>query len=170
MDTFEHQPQGGPKTLEFPGLSSIADEEAAELGQGQADQHAQERAQAEARAEDATEGWLQAVDVAGEIIGATWPTARPVWNPPAKERLAQALARCDEAYGWGGVGAIMSHPLLGLALAGFPLVLGTAKAVADERRKAAIEVEAKTVVKPNGADPMATAAGAPPADQGAGTA
>jgi hypothetical protein len=55
----------------------------------------------------------------------------------------------------------MSHPLLGLALAAFPLVLGTAKAVAEERRKAAIDVEASEALKPTPRDPMAAAAGAP---------
>jgi hypothetical protein len=170
MDTIENDTAHGPATLEFAGLSSIADEESAELGKAQADQSAQAHAEADARAEDATEGWLQAVDVAGEIIGATWPSARPVWNPPAKERLAAALARCDEAYGWGGVGAIMSHPLLGLAFAGFPLVLGTAKAVAEERRKAAVDVEARDAIKPTVADPMGAAAGVPQGDQGAGAA
>jgi hypothetical protein len=148
-------------TLEFSGLSSIAAEELAETSQAEADQHADAAAEADRRAEDATEGWLQAVDVAGEIIGATWQSARPVWNPAAKERLAEALARCDEAYGWGGVGSIMSHPLLGLAFAAFPLVLGTAKAVAEERRKAAVDVEAREALRPTPVDPMATAAGAP---------
>jgi hypothetical protein len=146
--------------LEFPGLSGIAAEEIAETSQAEADQHADETAEADQRAADATEGWLQAVDVAGEIVSATWQSARPVWNPAAKERLAEALARCDEAYGWGGVGAIMSHPLLGLALAAFPLVLGTAKAVAEERRKAAVDVEAREALKPTPVDPMASAAGA----------
>jgi len=161
MNTIDNAPQDGQKTLEYAGLSSIAAEEVAEQGQAQAEAQAGEQAEAEQRAQDATEGWLQAVDVAGEIIGATWPSARPVWNPAAKERLAEALARCDEAYGWGGVGAIMSHPLLGLAFAGFPLVLGTAKAVAEERRKAAVDVEARDALKPVQVDPMAEAAGAP---------
>lgn len=156
--------------LEFSGLSSIAAEEIAETSQAEAEQHAEAAAEADQRAEDSTAGWLQAVDVAGEIIGATWQSARPVWNPAAKERLAEALARCDEAYGWGGVGTIMSHPLLGLAFAAFPLVLGTAKAVAEERRKAAVDVEAREALKPtfSAGDPMATAAGAPA--QGAGAA
>lgn len=166
MQTIENQPQDGQPVLEFAGLSSIADEEAADTVQLEAEQAAGQQAEAEARAEDATAGWLQAVDVAGEIISATWQSARPVWNPPAKERLASALAHCDEVYGWGGVGAIMSHPLLGLAFAAFPLVVGTAKAVAEERRQAAVDVEAREVVKPNGGDPMAAAAGAP-AEQGA---
>jgi len=165
MQTIENQPQDGQPALEFPGLSSIANEEAAETVQLEAEQVAGQQAEAEARAEDETAGWLQAVDVAGEIISATWQSARPVWNPPAKERLAAALAHCDAVYGWGGVGSIMSHPLLGLAFAAFPLVIGTAKAVAEERRLAAVEVEAREVVKPNG-DPMAAAAGAPQAAQG----
>jgi len=166
MKTIENQPQDGQPALEFPGLSSIANEEAAETVQLEADAQAGAQAEADARAEDATAGWLQAVDVAGEIISATWQSARPVWNPPAKERLASALAHCDEVYGWGGVGAIMSHPLLGLAFAAFPLVIGTAKAVAEERRQAAVDVEAKEVLKPTMVDPMATAAGHP-ASQGA---
>lgn len=146
--------------LQFPGLSSIADEELAEHSQVEEAQSAEAEAEAEQRAEDAAEGWLQAVDVAGEIISATWQSARPVWNKPAKERLAEALARCDEAYGWGGVGTIMSHPLLGLALAAFPLIVGTAKAVAKERAEGAIDVEAREALKPTQVDPMASAAGA----------
>jgi hypothetical protein len=163
QDSATQQP-----TLEFSGLSSIAAEEIAETSQAEAEQRTEAAEEAEQRAEDATAGWLQAVDVAGEIVSATWQSARPVWNPAAKERLAEALARCDEAYGWGGVGTIMSHPLLGLALAAFPLVLGTAKAVAEERRKAAVDVEAREALKPTPVDPMAAAAGAPA--QGAGAA
>jgi hypothetical protein len=150
-------------TLEFAGLSGIAEEELQENRQAEMKQGADEAAQAEERAEDAVEGWLQAVDVAGEIVAATWPSARPVWNTSAKSRLAEALARCDEAYGWGGVGAIMSHPLLGLALAAFPLAVGTAKAVATERAKAVVDVEARDALKPTPVDPMAAAAGAQPA-------
>ena len=161
QDTNTKQP-----TLEFPALSGIADEEIAEQDRARGEAEAGAQAEAEQRAEDATAGWLQAVDVAGEIVSATWQSARPVWNPAAKERLAEALARCDEAYGWGGVGTIMSHPLLGLALAAFPLVLGTAKAVAEERRKAAVDVEAREAMKPTftAGDPMAAAAGAQAAE------
>jgi len=157
-------------TLEFPALTGIADEELSESRQADAEKSKEQADEAEERAEDATEGWLQAVNTAGEIISATWPSARPVWNPGAQERLAAALARCDEAYGWGGVGSLMSHPLLGLALAAFPLAIGTAKAVAAERAKAVVDVEAHEALKPSFAagDPMAAAAGAQP--QGAGAA
>jgi hypothetical protein len=167
MNTKENDTQQGPQTLEFAGLSSIAAEEQAETSQAEAAQNADAAAQADERAEDAVEGWLQAVGTAGEIISATWPSARPVWNPGAQERLAAALARCDEAYGWGGVGSLMSHPLLGLAFAAFPLAVGTAKAVAEERRKAVVDVEARDALTPTPRDPMATAAGAQSQAQGA---
>jgi hypothetical protein len=63
----------------------------------------------------------------------------------------------------------MSHPLLGLALAAFPLAIGTAKAVAAERAKAVVDVEAHEALKPTFAagDPMGAAAAPQPQAAGA---
>lgn len=116
-----------PKTLEYAGLSGIADEENAEFIQGQEKVEEAQQAEQAAKAEDNLAGWLEAVNHAASMVTAMIPEATPVWNKDRLEALAVALARCDDAYGWGGVGGLFTHPLVGLGFASFPLIVGTAK-------------------------------------------
>jgi hypothetical protein len=110
-------------------LGAIAGEEAQAFDDIEQDAQ-QAAAKDAAREEDeAAAGWLQAVDAAADMITAPFPEAESVWTKTRKENLAMALARCDAIYGWGGVGGIFGHPLVGLAIASFPLAIGTVKAI-----------------------------------------
>lgn len=165
MKTQELEVIEDAKVLEYPGLSGIAAEETA---QQDAIDDAQAQAEAEAvevEQEDNFKGWLAAIEHATDMIVAVIPEATPVWSPKRQEALAKALARCDEAYGWGGVGGFFSHPLIGLAFAAGPLVLGTAKAIKQAQENKTVDVDAREV-KPN-ADPMGAAAAGPAAPAGA---
>lgn len=157
--------EGAGQTLEFPGLSSIAAEELSEAEAGEAAALKAAEKEAANVEGDLADEYLEAVNHAADLICAPFPSAEPVWSKERKVRLAAALARCDSAYGWGGIGGFMSHPLIGLAFAGVPLAVGTARAIAKDRA----EMAAATG-KPEGAlapsfsagDPLAAAAGAPP--------
>lgn len=127
-----------PNVLEYPALSGIADEENAEFIEGQEHAEQQQQAKQAAKAEDNLAGWLKAVNHAGSLVTAMIPEATPVWSPERLQALAEALARCDDAYGWGGVGGLFEHPLIGLGFASFPLVVGTAK-VLKEKAKADVD-------------------------------
>lgn len=156
------QPEG-PQVLEFAGLSGIAQEE---IAQHEAAGQAQEQAeQKEAAKEEETnaQGWTKAVKMAGGVVCAALPPAGPVWTNERMENLGEALARCDEEYGWGGVGGALGHPLIGLAFAAFPLIFGTAQALKAAAKAAPVDVEAREVKPaPEKADAMADAAGAHP--------
>ncbi len=149
MKKQEIVPDEPVQTLEYAGLSSIANEEAA---QHEAIQEEQDQAQAQeaaAEQESNVDGWRQAVSHAASMITAMIPEATPVWNGARVDALAEALAKCDEAYGWGGVGGLFSHPLIGLGFASFPLVVGTAKAISAAKARQAVDVET-TPVPPAG--------------------
>ncbi len=157
MKTQELEKEMPSPVLEYPGLSGIADEETAQ-------QEAIDGAQAEAAAqeaaveqEDNVEGWRTAVGYAASMIAAMIPEAEVVWNPKKCDALAEALAKCDEAYGWGGVGGLIGHPLVALGFASFPLVVGTAKAINQAKERSTVDVEAREV----GADAMGAAAAGP---------
>lgn len=149
--------------VEYAGLSEIADEETA---QQDAVDGAQEEAQAQQQAqeqEDNVQGWVKAVEAAGDMICSMIPEATPVWNKKRMEALGGALARCDEAYGWGGVGGLFEHPLIGLGFAAFPLVVGTGRAVKEAQKNRPVDVDAREVPKEHAADPMGGAAAGPTA-------
>jgi hypothetical protein len=106
-------------------LSLIAAEEQAETAaveQGAAAQEAQEAATQEA---DLAHEWRGALQMAREIVVEFVPPLDPVWSPDRLDRLAGALARCDQEYGWGGTGQLLGHPLFGLAIAAAPIGWGS---------------------------------------------
>lgn len=159
MATQNAERQPAP-ALEFPGLSGIAEEEQAEHAEaGQAEEKAAEK-EAAKQEETNIEGWTKAVKMAGGVVCAALPKAGPVWTNERMENLGEALARCDEEYGWGGVGGALGHPLIGLAFAAFPILIGTARAIKATAAEAPVEVETREVKQEAKADPMADAAGA----------
>lgn len=125
---------------EFPDdvmgrLEGIAGEEGLQVEAVQQEQDDDTAKKARAAEQEQAEGWRQAVGMVAGIICAPFPEAGPVWSNDRMDALAGALARCDAAYGWGGVGGLFAHPLIGLAVASFPLAVGTAKAIGEARAK-----------------------------------
>jgi hypothetical protein len=106
-------------------LGAIAQEEQAEHAEIAAKVEAAEAATVEAEAADVAAGWREALGAARELLVAVIPPLEPVWNNARLDALAAALGRCDQAYGWGGAGRLLGHPLFGLAVAGAPLAYGT---------------------------------------------
>lgn len=141
----EIAPEAAPQTLEYAGLSEIAAEEAVQQETIQGEQDAAQAQEAAAEQASNVEGWRQAVSHAASMITAMIPEATPVWNGARVDALAEALAKCDEAYGWGGVGGLFSHPLIGLGFASFPLVVGTAKAISAAKARQVVDVDARPV-------------------------
>lgn len=133
-------------------LDGIAGEEGAQadaIEQEIADDAAKQQAALEQAQAD---GWRHAVGSARDLICSPFPEAEPTWTNDRMDALASALARCDAAYGWGGVGGLFNHPLICLGLASFPLAVGTARAVNAAR--AAKKADQPQVVV---ADPMGAA-------------
>ena len=110
-------------------LDAIAGEEAQAFVEVQQDAEQAAQQEAAQQEQEAAAGWLQAVEAAKDLICAPFQEAEPVWTNTRMENLAGALARCDAVYGWGGIGGLFSNPLVGLAIASFPLAVGTAKAI-----------------------------------------
>lgn len=135
-------------------LDAIAGEELADSQDLQAQANAAQQAQQEENAD----GWRQAVRAAGDIVTSALPEASPVWTRERMDNLGDALARCDEHYGWGGAGALLSNPLLALAVAAFPLALGTAQVYKTVKAKAEAE---EAIAKARNGLPVPT----PPATQ-----
>lgn len=135
-------------------LDGIAGEEGAQAEAIQQDQDDDAAKKARAAEQEQADGWRQAVGTAKDLICSPFPEAEPVWTDERMDNLAGALARCDAAYGWGGIGGLFAHPLIGLALASFPLAVGTAKAVGEARAKKIASGAPMTIVS---ADPMGQA-------------
>jgi hypothetical protein len=110
-------------------LAQIAAEEVAEQVEQEADAAAAQAQEAASVAADLTHEWRGALEMARELLVSVVPPLDPVWSPPRLDKLAAALARCDQEYGWGGTGAVLGHPLFGLAVAGAPLGWGTYQVV-----------------------------------------
>lgn len=146
-------------------LGAIAAEELAEQVDIEAQEAAAQTKQAEAQAVDLTREWREALDMAREMIVATVPPLDPVWSADRLDRLAGALARCDERYGWGGAGVLLGSPLFGLAVAGAPLAIGTYQVIKPMTDAARIERERqKRAAIPPGSmtrEQLAVAPGAP---------
>jgi hypothetical protein len=131
------------ETLEGPDFSDdvmgrlvgIAGEEGLQVEAVQQEQDEDAAKKARAAEQEHTDGWRQAVGMVAGIICAPFPEAAPTWSNDRMDALAGALARCDSVYGWGGVGGLFAHPLIGLAVASFPLAVGTAKAIGEARAK-----------------------------------
>ncbi|KVD19185.1 hypothetical protein WI80_33360 [Burkholderia ubonensis] len=120
-------------------LDQIAAEELAEHEELREQAEAKEQAEQERAFGELVDGWKQAVVTAGDIVTSVWPGAKPVWTDERMTNLGAALARADEVYGWGGAGSLFSHPLVGVAVAGFPLAMGTAQVIrvdAEARKRA----------------------------------
>jgi hypothetical protein len=106
-------------------LDLIAAEELAENQELAAKVEGAQQAEAEQAFEESAAGWRQAVATAGDLITSVLPEAKPVWTDERMDNLGAALARADEAYGWGGAGELFKNPTIGLAIAALPLAWGT---------------------------------------------
>lgn len=134
MDIVDEKIQEKP---ELPGFSDIdlaaldhaAGQESSIIGELESDAEMAANKKAAAEQKESAEGWLLAVAQVKDLIVSPFPEAAPVWTDDRMENLAGALARCDAAYGWGGIGGLFQHPLIGLAVVSFPLAVGTAKAI-----------------------------------------
>lgn len=137
-------------------LADIASEELAEHADIAAKLASAEAATIEAEAADVADGWREALGTARELLIAVVPPLDPVWSNPRLDALAAALGRCDQAYGWGGAGKLLGHPLFGLFVAGAPVGYGTYQVVKPMMDKAKAEQAAKlaaTKVKPGSMTP-----------------
>ncbi|CAN0621090.1 conserved protein of unknown function [Burkholderia multivorans] len=117
-------------------LAAIAEEA---LAEDDAQREKVERAEqdaADAEAQARLEGWREVTTTAQDLITAPFPGLKPVWTSERMERLAVALAVCDERYGWGGAGVIKNSPLLLLGIASFPIAVGTVQYVKVEKARA----------------------------------
>lgn len=135
-------------------LDGISGEEGAQAEAIKQNQDDDAEKKARAAEQEQADGWRQAVGTAKDLICSPFPEAEPVWTGERMDNLASALARCDAAYGWGGVGGLFAHPLIGLALASFPLAVGTAKAVGAARAQRLANETPMAIVS---ADPMGQA-------------
>lgn len=146
-------------------LAEIAQEEMSEHADIEARVMAAEAATIESEAADVAAGWREALGAAKELLTAVIPPLEPVWTNARMDALAAALGRCDQAYGWGGAGRLLGHPLFALAVAGAPIGWGTYQVVKPMMDKAKAEQAAKlaaTKVKPGSMtqDQLAVVAGA----------
>lgn len=72
-------------------------------------------------APDESQQWVEAALHFGAAARALVPErARPAWTDERLREFGAALARCAKHYGWT-FGALLGHPLAGLAAAAFPL-------------------------------------------------
>jgi hypothetical protein len=147
-------------------LADIAAEEIAEHADIAAKVEAAEAATIESEAALVAAGWREALGAAKELLVAVIPPVEPVWTNARMDALAAALGRCDQAYGWGGAGQLLGHPLFALAVAGAPVAYGTYTVVKPMMDKAKQEKAAKAVaapVKPGSMtqEQLAVAPGAP---------
>ncbi|MFM0206937.1 hypothetical protein PQQ96_05960 [Paraburkholderia sediminicola] len=124
-------------------LAGIAQEEMSEHADIAAKVEAAEAATIESEAATVAAGWREALGAAKELLTAVIPPVEPVWTNARMDALAAALGRCDQAYGWGGAGQLLGHPLFALAVAGAPIGYGTYQVVKPMMDKAKAEQAAK---------------------------
>lgn len=158
----------------FAQLDAIAAEEHVEQAQEQISVEQIEAQQQEGEILASAGEWRPALDLAREMLVATVPELEPVWTPSRLDKLALAIAQCDIAYGWGGAGTFMRSPLLGLAVAGAPLAVGTYKVIKpklDAAKAQQIEAQrkAREALKPGSmtSEQLAVAPDAPAFGSGA---
>ena len=124
-----------PRTLDDM-LGAIAAEELQEHAEVREAAEANAQAQADAQQAELIDGWRQAMRAARDIVVSGFPQATPVWTLERMDNIGAALAACDEKYGWGGAGRLLGSPLLALAVASFPVAIGTAQLIRVEKQKA----------------------------------
>jgi hypothetical protein len=79
------------------------------------------------------------MQAARDIVASAFPALGAVWTKDRMDNIGAALARCDEHYGWGGAGKLIGHPLAGLAVASFPVAIGTVQWVKLEKERLATQ-------------------------------
>jgi hypothetical protein len=147
-------------------LAEIANEEIAEQAEAQAKTVAAEAAEAENTLADIAHEWRGALEAGRVLLVEMIPELDPVWSPPRLDKLSVALARCDQEYGWGGVGELAKSPLVALAVAGGPIAWGTytvIKPKMEAAKAAKLEAARQNAIKPGSMtqEQLAVAKGAP---------
>ncbi len=132
-------------------LDQIAQEELTEQASMAAKEQAAEVAEAESTLADIAHEWRGALEAARVLLVEMIPPLDPVWSPPRLDKLSVALARCDQEYGWGGVGELAKSPLVALAVAGGPIAWGSyvvVKPMMDEAKAKKIAAQQASKIKP----------------------
>lgn len=120
-------------------LDQIKGEELAENEELRASVEAEQQAQLDGERAKLVGGWQQAMQDARDIVASAFPQLGAVWTKDRMDNIGAALARCDEHYGWGGAGKLIGHPLAGLAVASFPVALGTYQWIKLEKERLATQ-------------------------------
>lgn len=146
-------------------LDAIAQEERDE-NQAIAEAHdAQIQAEADAVRAQLVAGWQVAMRKVGGIVTAAFKDLKPVWTDEEMNDIGAALADCDEYYGWGGVGSLMSHPLAALCAASAPVAMGTYAFIQERKAKRQAEEVARRRGLAGTIDAQSLPPAAPPGDK-----
>lgn len=137
----------------------------AQIGQEELDEHeaiaekvqADEQAAIDAAHAALAAGYRDAMNHAAKMVSAMFPELKPVWGEDSMGNIGEAPAHCDEHYGWGGAGKLLGHPLVHLAVASFPVAVGTAQYFRMRRA----EAEAAALAARRGAPATVGRAAAP---------
>lgn len=105
-----------------------------------------EAAQATAATPDEAQQWVEAVLQLGPMARTVPVPGFDQWTDERLRAFGEALARCAKHYGWT-FGGMLSHPLIGLAVAAFPLAWPVAAPYIVPKLKAAQQREEKPVAE-----------------------
>ena len=158
-DVIENVDLSGFSAETLASLDRAAGMESDVIGEIESDADMAAAKKARAAEREQVDGWREAVGAARDIVCSTYPEADPVWSNDRMDALAGAMARCDAIYGWGGVGGLFANPMIGLAVAAYPLAVGTAKAIGKARTLAAPDAPPGAI----STDPMGQALAPAPA-------
>ncbi len=158
LDAQQSGPQTPDDVIEQIGREEIAESEA--IAERIA---ADEQASIDAAHEALAAGYREAMRHAAKMVTAMFAELKPVWADESMNNIGDALAHCDEHYGWGGAGKLLGHPLVHLAVASFPVAVGTAQYFKMRRAQA----EAEALRMRAAAEGAASAGRAMPAGTGA---
>lgn len=144
-------------------LAAIAGEEIAENEAVAAAIEAQQQAEADAIMAELVEGWQTAMRHAADVVTSAADGLKPVWTNDRMDAIGAALARCDAHYGWGGAGKLLGHPVVAVAVASAPVVIGTIKWAQVEKAKALLRAKEYQAAKAAGGIVQAPGKDAKPA-------
>lgn len=90
---------------------------------------------------DPAEEWKTATRMAAGMVLSLVPEIKPDWTDEKLDAFGEALGRCAQHYGWS-VGEVVGHPLLALAIAGFPLAVPVwkLKQVKEQKKRGELPV------------------------------
>lgn len=142
--TEDHKEDHKPESVERPGgdLQEIAkpdglDAVAAEAARFDAAGVAQEVAESAPPSTQADSSvssideWEDAVGFGASIVFEGVPELKEKWPQKKLDKFAGALAKAGEHYGWN-IQKLLGHPLLGLAVASWPLAQGVREVMREK--------------------------------------